>query len=541
MAFTTDANGEFRTAGVSAGADYVLRIEGDARPWVTGIAVPDRVVADVGVVWDGPRTWVQGRVERADGSRAVEARIALRCDLPKVTWLESGGFFDPAAGHVRSQALLATTKAGRAGRYDFSEVPPGIHSLCVLAEGCEAHHHRMVAGAGYQAVQLALRNGVRGTVHDVDGSPVAGALVAWTESLTDWRMDDVGVLDRVLTDADGRFDLHPPTPIRSWNVLVRPADGPPTLLPLGGDQASPQAIVLPPFEEIEVLVLRDDDGAPLPNARFALYCDLHPGSGDRAASVGSGYTDGQGRARVPMPGGDVGAALVHHPECGTRIWDQGQRPTRAALAAPKVSRVTSRLRQVELRMPLGRAITGTVVDAAGEPLANVWVRAVGGFRQVVGGAITDERGAFLLHAGLDAQGHGSIYLQAERRGWEQITDLDPIELRWPSGPDVVDRRLVLRRAGSFVGRVVDGQGAPVARALVTARDLEGEGGLLLSPHEQIELPRPTLTADDGSYELRGPFPPRTVLTVHRTGRGGADVLADAPPPGFRARVDVQLR
>jgi hypothetical protein len=323
-------------------------------------------------------------------------------------------------------------------------------------------------------------------------------------------------------------------------VLVRSVDGPPALLELSTTQTAPHALVLHPHEDVEVHVVRDEDGAPLPDARFALYCDAQPGRDDGAASVGTGYTDGSGRARVRLPQGDVEAALVHHPECGSRVWERGQRLTSATLAAPKDARAGPGGRRIELRLQRGRTITGTVVNARGAPLPYVSVRAVAGFRQVVGGAITDARGAFLLHAGQNALGQGPIHLRAERRGWEQITEREPIEIDWGVAQDVTERRLVLRPSGSIAGRVVDGHGKPVARALVSAEPAEGEGVQESDPSGEIEPPPPTLTADDGTYELRGPFPARIRLAVRRLGFHGVDVFKDAPAPGVLLKVDMRL-
>lgn len=111
----------------------------------------------------------------------------------------------------RSKPLFARTDAG--GGWTLEGVPPGRYTLSASATGYLSAAQRKIAikpGSEPKPIHLALESGgleVDGTVEDVSGGPIEGALVSVT------RLDDGNILsfDRapsgVLTNEDGHFSL----------------------------------------------------------------------------------------------------------------------------------------------------------------------------------------------------------------------------------------------------------------------------------------------------------------------------------------------
>ncbi len=141
----------------------------------------------------------------------------------------------------------------------------------------------------------------------------------------------------------------------------------------------------------------------------------------------------------------------------------------------------------------GAAVEGTVVDPQGEPIAGAQVTvdaAASGQRplaasQIGGrlGTVTDEAGFFRIE---DLSEGGKVPLRVERSGFLTET-LSGVEV-----PPIDPVTVVLRPTARLTGRVVDEEGAPVARAHVIVSGGSAAG---------FSTDSYTRTQQDGSFEL----------------------------------------
>ena len=155
-------------------------------------------------------------------------------------------------------------------------------------------------------------------------------------------------------------------------------------------------------------VLRADIGRPLAFARVS----ASNGASERAVAV----TDDSGR--FELRGLRAGRYTVLATRTGYVTFSYGQRRSSEAGRSIEVG-IAQTVNGIELSLPRGGVITGTVVDQYGEPLVGAPVevmrpRFVNGVRRMVsmgpltGADLTDDRGHFRVH-GLEA---GTYYVAA---------------------------------------------------------------------------------------------------------------------------------
>jgi len=209
----------------------------------------------------------------------------------------------------------------------------------------------------------------------------------------------------------------------------------------------------------------------------------------------------------------------------------------------------NRTANVEVELPRGQAITGSVVDeATGEGVPGVAVSFTQDVpedapdRTYAAAATTDESGRFRVIAPL---GKGYVIISGSVPGYDLLRYLRPDEEPDPRyarsvevkpGEPVRDVQFTLGRGLVVNGRVTDPEGKPLAGAEVKTR---------FRPQARIEETS-TQTDDEGRFTLAG-FPPTSGLDldVKHRGRkliGDASVEADEQAGASRAvNVDVQLQ
>jgi protocatechuate 3,4-dioxygenase beta subunit len=177
---------------------------------------------------------------------------------------------------------------------------------------------------------------------------------------------------------------------------------------------------------------------------------------------------------------------------------------------------------VRVTLPRGGTIEGIVVDTAGKPMAAVRVEAAGAGHY----AMTDPQGKFRIPALTPSIAH--LALETDRGRRLIATDgVKEIDIR--DGKTTFTRIVVKRPDGFVSGRVVDGDGKPIAGALVDA-DVGDFGPRLtiLSPETAV------MTDAQGRFLIlglgEGPFSLRA--------RGGAK---EARLSGVASGSDVVLR
>lgn len=162
------------------------------------------------------------------------------------------------------------------------------------------------------------------------------------------------------------------------------------------------------------------------------------------------------------------------------------------------------------------AITGTVVDTEGSPVAGIRVEA----------SLPDDSWPMSHSPDSDALGAFTItglrpgeYRLGARRNFAHVaTEKTQVMVR--TGPTVV--KLVAKiPAGAIKGTVVDDDGKPLADTYVTAapEGLDGHGPEL-TRNEYVAV-QPVMTGSDGAYALKGLTPGAYMLRAYRRGGGEA--------------------
>nr|WP_275943142.1 carboxypeptidase regulatory-like domain-containing protein [Pseudenhygromyxa sp. WMMC2535] len=393
------------------------------------------------------------------------------------------------------------------GSFVFERLPDGIYGVEIVVPPATA------GGQEYASVPLenvtpdlrvnlalvpAFRVPVR--VVDPEGAPVPGARVTL-------GYGQLGMLQKIAqTDEEGRAEVGPVVPGPYY--LHADADGflPPEPVEVevgsegfvGAEGLDEQTLVLARPARISGVVL-DEDDRPVPGAEVMLDSEaaFSVGEGDtrqRLFAVAIGAADGSlgvTKGEVPdiplFPEDDVGVGLVgvRSDEYGRfeldlllpgehRLWAVHR--GHAASAVQTFDLRSGEIREgVTLRLREGVPLTGVVRSANQNPIAGVQIDLGDGLILT-----TDERGVF--DAGY-RRGPQKLIL----RGRGLIPKLVEIQL----GDSPVDLDVELEPARETLdGRVVDGNGRPIADVEVALRPLDG-----LSPAQV------TWTDDKGGYRF----------------------------------------
>ncbi|MBK9036298.1 MAG: carboxypeptidase regulatory-like domain-containing protein [Myxococcales bacterium] len=361
--------------------------------------------------------------------------------------------------------LLSAATAGADGVATMRGVGPTWGALHVAAAGF-APSSTMVSTAGDPAtparfaITLARGAAVSGRVVDEAGAAVAGARVVATSASEPFPVTDPRK-DGVISAADGTFTV---AALAAGSYRLTVTDGShaeAATTPFGGDGASPRrglTIVMGAGGVVRGSVT-DATGAPVAGADVSVVTRGHVFWRPRRQA----FTDSDGRFAIgglPRRGLDV---VAWHPTGAS-----------AVVAADLTATATVEL---ALTLDVTGAITGVVVDRAGEPIgdAQVLAEAIGGgpaeqsawsvrgTQQVV----TDPGGSFRF-AGLPA---GDYRVRAARGdAGEEAVYAAAASTAQPGGPPL---RLVLAADGHITGKVAFADGR--APALVTIA-IDGASG-----------------------------------------------------------------
>lgn len=245
-------------------------------------------------------------------------------------------------------------------------------------------------------------------------------------------------------------------------------------------------------------VLRADTGRPLSSARVAA---TRAGSG---SEIATSISDESGR--FELRGLKAGRYTVQATRTGYVTFSYGQRRSSEAGRAIEVG-IAQTVNGIELSLPRGAVITGTVVDEYGEPLVGAPVevmrpRFVNGVRRMlsIGGALTgadltDDRGHFRLH-GLEA---GTYYVAA--------------------GPSSAPPDRAFRSAEGLANFYPGTTSVVEAQAIQLVAGQELSGISFTVRPVRLAAIRGTIHRSDGT-------PGRSVLASDEYGDGGRDARAD---------------
>lgn len=385
---------------------------------------------------------LHGRVIDETGNPVAGARLrVLRGPWEGLVVLHSG---------AREQ-IVTEMRSATDGSFRF-RLPPG--RLAQLRVSKEGHSGREVRGvqAG-ERIEVVLPTAFRFQIEvlDPDGRAAPGTRVRIFDANDDVP-DGVAVLTQVVeTGADGRAWADGRAPGARCTVdLVHPVHGSPMWLDthVPEDADTPLQLQLVRARRLTGRVTDAATGEPVPTARVAI--GWMP---DDAAEVGADGTftlDG-------WTGGGVHTIAVRAPGYARQGVVVGGESHFDVALRPAV------------------AVRGRVVDPDGAPVEGVRVALVGtvfeGSRQRTdgGGATTAADGRFVVRGLSDDLPYIAV-LRLEAWG-RTVYDLDP-----PAATDGVHTLpdLVIQPAGELVGRIVDADGRPHARAQVRIRGANGD-------------------------------------------------------------------
>ncbi len=297
-----------------------------------------------------------------------------------------------------------------------------------------------------------------------------------------------------------------------------------------------------------------DSGMPVRRATISLS-----GTSVPRRSV---YTDAEGRyAFTGLPAGTYqlnaspGTQRGHYLAAAYGPTATGPlvRPTPIELAAGQ------QMTDVNIALPRGSAISGTVTDESGEPLARVQVSAMlvrrGGEPMQTGGAQTDDHGRYRLFGlqpgeytvvaeardfgGTEVQGEAVGFARAYAPGTPSL--LQAQRVRLTRGTEAsADIRLGETPLFKITGRVMDSSGQPVRPQSVSVQSTaEGSrnGFGFSTRNNNLEFTVGGLPA--GQYEITVRHDPgRAVMTGSMGGSGGPPPPPPPPGPGADSRVEM---
>lgn len=502
-------DGAFVVAPVPAASGYVLRARhpGFRDLVVGGLTVDEGRLTDVGSLVFGAPTSLTGLVTNATGRPLSSALVTVERERVR------DGRFD-LVGLLRDLAdgsgPLAETRTLADGSFSLAGLPPGRYAVRVALSGfAGAFVSGVVVTADGDASGLRIvldpGAGFHGRVLDERGRPVSGAAVVAvpvrTERVEAWERHETR------TDGDGRYRLDTLAEATIYFVEAVATGHAPfgRVLPTRG--VAVLDFTLPASGRVEGVVTDARTGAPVAGAEVLLLTGL-VGGGTAPASV---LTDAGGRYAFA------------HALPGPLLLLDARAPgyARATLgyeaAQPRVVRANETL-VIDLALPAGGSVRGTVRDEAGRVLAfasvAAWLPRSPGEGEVA--ALTDAAGGYRL-AGLRPE---TWTLTVSAPGYASPTDEAEQQVAIPEHGVEVVRDLVLRAGARLDGRVKapDGSGRAGVRVVVVAQDVRRHGGAV----------RDLVAVSDrtGGFSIAG-VPPAVAL-----------LLEAVDPSGNRARSEV---
>ncbi len=342
----SDVDGRFRLPDQVPGArvDLSVEKEGFVAVSLSGVEAPNAEPLEIVL---RPTSSVLGRVIDSDGQPIVGAAVDVRPERGRGSGMGSPSW---------NQQFTS----GDDGTFEITGVEPGRATVAASAAG---YRRQELAGLEVPAdeplrdVEIVLTPGaiVRGTVTEADGSPVVGVFVAVTD------LDSTGLGgDGTVTDADGKFLISGTAEGRrkvlamdrasrraSKNVEIELGTNEVDLVFEGGVEVSGQVV--------------DAGGAGVAGARVAL----------RQSRTGSVPRFGR-QETLSTVDGSFSVADVQPGTYGVSASKEGFAP--AELDEP-LEVGAHPVGGLQLRLPAGTTLTGSVLGLEYDELARVQIRA----------------------------------------------------------------------------------------------------------------------------------------------------------------------
>lgn len=386
--------------------------------------------------------------------------------------------------HGKRIEVVGRTSSGADGEFGFRVRRALQHRLTVRAAGYATRHAGHCTGGSEFVVRLERPAAVTGTVRSAAGLPLADVPV------TAFVRGGTGERTTARSAADGTFTLTGLEPRPSYVVAEPPGrvSSQWQQVALTAGSTANVALVVADGRSVRGTVLDAATGTPIAGARIANNWTLRHSVA--SAVDGTFELGGLGESESLHVRADGYADLIREVPAD-------------AEPAP-----------FEFRLQRGDTIVGRVVDAAGLGLGNAYVaagvrqRGRRGFDETLWCAATvDSAGRFRIdHLSREfgqprawqllvrAPGHGARVLAA------------PVARFTDGRLDVGDLRLA--EQGLLEGRVVDGQGNPIAEVAIDLRGTPDGACELVPDRQEFDAmyhfaARSARTASDGTFRIAG--------------------------------------
>ncbi len=450
--------------------------------WALGLGLPGLAIALL-LSWG-----LSGRDSEADGAAAdgsdsaraqAQRPFGDEADAGVVqTAAMQGKVVDQAERGVAAASVWAVDEAGHLhegrtgpdGAFELHDLPPGEYRVAAKLEA--------QASDPLGPLPLAAGDEVRGLVLKlVPGARVSGRVLDLRthEPVPGARISVAATPLVVTADARGHFDL-PGILAGGHVVLVSAARHVARSVALTfaqGARVSGLDVYLAPAATVKGQVVRaDGSGVAGADLFVARYHAAGPSEGQPPLQALGAQSDAQGQFSVDL---EAGAARLVARAAGLA---EGQ--------SDMLDLIEGQERQVKITLGTGGQVVGSVLGADGAPVQSGQVVVFsgsdpgGGWK--VGETAVGPNGRFEVDA--LPKGHLLVSADAQQSRASAAVDLEE------GGTAQVELRL---GSGTIVGQVVNGQGAPVAGALLVARPVGiGEAG-----------ERSALSGSDGRFRVSG--------------------------------------
>ncbi len=451
---------------------------------------------------------VRGRVTFAD-------RPGLGVPNAQVTLTSGGAFAKAALAALPGGDAARTARCDASGYYEVLHAPPrGIAQLVASAPGLAQVRARDIELRADRPVRvdLALPAGAQlfGVARTRTGAPVAGARVEVTSGR------DGAPAHVATTDDQGAFrveGLH----LAPQRVRLT-ARGYATVEREGVNPSAPLALTLTPQHRVRVTV-RTPGGAVARSYRLALrrFFPADPRAPLRAAADGDiGAVPGLPAQHVRLDNATDGRELAGVPgglfvcEVHASGW---ARSFSAPLSLPALDRAPGEVREVEVTLSRGSALTGVVRDARGRPIAGATVTTwpAGTVPQSpVLRALQRSRRTRATRAATTTDAAGRFTLQRLSYARYQLQVEHPDAC--PARVDDIDCKTLYK---SDLGDILLGDGALVYGAATLAGRIAGQIRVILTSPSAAPADRSlrleTVTDPEGRFAFDRRIPPGSYL------------------------------
>ncbi len=391
----------------------------------------------------------------------------------------------------------------------LANVVPGGYRLAASAPGYAMAHTwvRVPPGDVTAVTTMELRHGgpVSGTVTSPAGDPIQGARVVYSGA-SDWSQQADPRHDAAVTDKDGhyRFDALPAGSFRFVANYKGYAPGSSELVTLDG--LSEKGGVNIGLEDGATLTgtVTAGDGTATPSARVRVAVKV---VGERWAQPRQAYSDEAGHYEIDGLPRQPTEVVALHESASSQIMS--------------IDLTGKAEAKVNLVLDIAGAISGTVVDSAGEPLEGAQVTAWPDFgqrgrgRRVTRSAMqlrgwqqemTDAGGRFTIRGLEDGEYELRTTPPGSEGGWGRMMMREGV----PAKTGDTDVRIVLPRDGGVKGKVAFDDGT--APSMFTVSVGFRGGSPFSSKDGKFELS--DLPPQSYKLQIRGPgFDPKQVPDV----------------------------